>query len=117
VLQAGASLCPMLLLLAAAAHATKSGSIPGDVYLAATGALVCWVVVYLVYKVVMTGRKDFGMPVKRRLLCKRLRVDRDQSAEVPIWWTDLQVQRAVRAHWRHTLRLPFGTASEARPQL
>src|SRR4029077_19259021 len=117
VLQAGASLCPMLLLLAAAAHATKSGSIPGDVYLAATGALVCWVVVYLVYKVVMTGRKDFGMPVKRRLLCKRLRVDHDQSAEGPIWWTALQVQRAVRAHWRHTLRLPFGTASEARPQL
>jgi len=29
----------MLLLLAAAAHASKSGSIPGDVYLAATGAL------------------------------------------------------------------------------
>ncbi len=91
----------MLLLLAAAAHwPQRSGSIPGDVYLAATGALVCWVVVYLVYKVVMTGRKDFGMPVKRRLLCKHLRVDHDQSAEVPIWWTDLQVQRAVRAHWR-----------------
>ena len=107
----------MLLLLAAAAHSTKSGSIPGDVYLAATGALVCWVVVYLVYKVVMTGKKDFGMPVKRKVLCKHLRVDPDQSAEVPIWWTDLQVQRAVRAHWRHTLRLPFGTASEARPQL
>jgi hypothetical protein len=38
----------MLLLLAAAAHAAKTGSIPGDVYLAATGALECWVVVYLV---------------------------------------------------------------------
>jgi len=107
----------MLLLLAAAAHSTKSGSIPGDVYLAATGALVCWVVVYLIYKVVMTGRKDFGMPVKRRLLCKHLRVDHDQSADVPIWWTDLHVQRAVRAHWRHTLRLPFGTAPEPRSQL
>ena len=100
----------MLLLLAAAAHAAKSGSIPGDVYLAATAALVCWVVVYLVYKVVMTGRRDFGMPVKRRLLCKHLRVDHDQS-------TDLQVQRAVRAHWRHSLRLPFGAGSDARSQL
>jgi hypothetical protein len=105
----------MLLLLALAAHTKSSGgSIPGDVYLAATGALVCWVVVYLVYKVVMTGKKDFGMPVKRRLLCKHLRVDHDQSAEVPIWWTDLQVQRAVKAHWRQTLRLPFGTAPEPR---
>lgn len=108
----------MLLLLAAASHASKSsGSIPGDVYLAAIGALVCWVVVYLVYKVVMTGRRDFGMPVKRRLLCKGLRVDHDQFAEVPIWWTDLQVQRAVKAHWRQTLRLPFGAAPEAKPQL
>ncbi len=117
MLQPGATLAPMLLLLVSAVHAAKSGSIPGDVYLAATGALVCWVVVYLVYKVVMTGRKDFGMPVRRRLLCRHLRVDHDQSADVPIWWTDLQVQRAVRAHWRHTLRLPFGAATDARPQL
>lgn len=107
----------MLLLLAAAAHASKPFSIPGDVYLAATAALICWVLVYVVYKVVMTGRKDFGMPVRRRLLCKRLRVDHDQSADVPIWWTDLQVQRAVRAHWRNSLRTPFGVAPDSRSTL
>jgi hypothetical protein len=107
----------MPLLLAAAAHASKPFSIPGDVYLAATAALVCWVLVYVVYKVVMTGRRDFGMPVKRRVLCMRLRVHHDQGADVPIWWTDLQVQRAVRAHWRNALRMPFGAASDARPQL
>lgn len=104
----------MLLAAAAAPHAPSTTSIPGDVYLAAIGALVCWVVVYLLYKVVMTGRKDFGLPVRRRLLCHSLRVDHDQSAEVPFWWTDLQVQRAVRAHWRQTLRVPFATPSEAR---
>src|ERR1700720_3046984 len=104
-----------MLLLEAPARVSGIGGDPASnaVYLAALGALIFWVVVYLVYKVVMTGRKDFGMPVRRRVLCKHLRVDHDQSAEVPIWWTDLQVQRAVRAHWRHTLRLPFGTASEA----
>lgn len=103
--------------LLTAASPTLGLSIPGDVYLAAIGALVCWILVYVVYRVVMTGRKDFGMPIKRRVLCKRLRVDHDQSAAVPIWWTDLQIQRAVRAHWRNALRLPFGSASEARPQL
>ncbi len=109
----------MPLLLAAAANASTATGvhIPGNVYLAATAALVCWVLVYVVYKVVMTGRKDFGMPIRRRLLCKNLRVDHDQSAEVPIWWTDLQVQRAVRAHWRTALRVPFGSAPEARGQL
>src|ERR1700721_1264513 len=101
----------MLLLLAAAAHASKSsGSIPGDVYLAATGALVCWVVVYLVYKVVMTGRKDFGMPVKRKVLCKHLRVDHDQSAEVPIWWTALQAHRPAPAPGPTPWRPPSGAA-------
>ena len=107
----------MPLLLLAASSASKPFSIPGDVYLAATAALVCWLVVYFTYKVVMTGRKDFGMPVKRRLLCKRLRVEHDQSAEVPIWWTDLQVQRAVRAHWRNSLRMPVGAGSDARSQV
>ena len=31
------------------------------------------------------------------MLCAHMRVDHDQSAEVPIWWTHLQVQRAVIA--------------------
>ena len=52
------------------------------------------------------------MPVRRRMLCAHMRVDHDQSAEVPFWWTDLQVRHAVRAHWRQTMRLPFGSGSE-----
>jgi hypothetical protein len=87
-----------------------AGSVLGDVYLAAIGLLVCLVVVYLVYKIAMTGRRDYGMPVKRRLLCRRLRVDSDQSAQVPFWWTEHQVQQTMRAHWRHTLRLPLASA-------
>jgi hypothetical protein len=106
-----------MLSLLAGASTTLGLTIPGDVYLAAIGALVCWILVYVVYRIVMTGRKDFGMPIKRRLLCKHLRVDHDQSAQVPIWWTDLQIQRAVRSHWRNSLRLPFGSAPEPRAQL
>jgi hypothetical protein len=52
-------------------YAATGGSVLGDVYLAAIGLLVCLVVVYLVYKIAMTGRRDYGMPVKRRLLCRR----------------------------------------------
>src|ERR1700693_3398320 len=106
-----------MLSLLAAASTTLGLTIPGDVYLAAIGALVCWILVYVVYRVVMTGRKDFGMPIRRRVLCKRLRGGHDESAQVPIWGTDLQIQRAVRAHWRNALRLPFGSASEPKPQL
>jgi hypothetical protein len=94
-----------------------AGSVLGDVYLAALGVLVCLVVVYLVYKIAMTGRRDYGMPITRRLLCKRLRVDRDQSAQVPFWWTERQVQQAMRAHWRRTLRLPLESVSKAIPQI
>jgi hypothetical protein len=98
------------------AHPTSSVFGGNEViYLAAIAALVLWVVLYLVYRVVMTGRKDFGMPVKRRLLAFRLRVDRDQRADVPFWWTDLQIQRAIRSHWRNTLRSPFASGSEGQP--
>jgi hypothetical protein len=96
-------------MLADASHATPThdaGFLPQPVFLALIIALVMWVVVYMLYKLIMTERKDFGMPVRRRLLCKRLRVDHDRSAEVPFWWTDLQVQLAVRAHWKQTLRGP-----------
>jgi len=108
-------------LLAATSHTqhathTASGGLGNEViYLAAIAALVLWVILYLVYRVVMTGRKDFGMPIRRRIFALRLRVDRDQSADVPFWWTDLQIQRAVRAHWRQTLRSPFAAGSEAHP--
>ena len=99
-------------------HPTSGGLHLGGnevIYLALIAGLVFWVILYLVYRVMMTGRKDFGMPVRRRLFAIHLRVDRDQSADVPFWWTDLQIQRAVRAHWRQTLRSPFAAGSEAHP--
>jgi hypothetical protein len=97
-------------------YAAAGGSVLGDLSLVAIGALVCLVLAYLVYKVMLTGRMDYGMPVRRRLLCKRLRVDHDQSAQIPFWWTELQAQRAVRAHWRRTLRLPLEPAADTSPQ-
>jgi hypothetical protein len=95
------------------ASSVTGGWVLGDLSLVAIGVLVCLVLAYTVYKVTLTGRRDYGMPVRRRLLCKHLRVDHDQSAQIPFWWTELQVQRAVRAHWRRTLRLPLEPAVEA----
>jgi len=101
----------MLLTTSLPVHAVPAPSQTGPfseaVYLAVIAALVLWVVVYLTYKLVMTGRKDFGLPVRRRVFCRRLRVHNDQRADVPFWWTDLQVQRAVRTYWRRSLRMPF----------
>lgn len=68
-------------------------------------ALVGWVVLYLVYK--FAWRRDFGLPVRRRLLARRLVVERDQVAFVPFWWSDLQVQRAVNGYWKRTLKRSF----------
>jgi len=103
----------MTALLSATAHPSSPAGFQFDpVYVAIFMALLVWVVVYLLYKLIMTQRKDFGMPVRRRILCKRLRVDHDQSAEVPFWWTDLQVQLAVRTHWKNTLRGPQAGQSE-----
>jgi hypothetical protein len=108
-----------MLLLEAPASVSRIGgdTASNAVYLAAVGALIVWIVVYLIYRVVMTARKDFGMPVRRRMLCAQMRVDHDQSADVPFWWTDLQVRHAVRAHWRQTMRLPFGSGSVPKPNL
>lgn len=64
--------------------------------------LLAWIAAYLVYK--MFWRADFGLPVRRRLLSTRIRVQRDQVAFVPLWWSDLQIQRAVSAHWKDSLR-------------
>lgn len=104
--------------LADTSHAASTheiGFLPQPVFLAVIIALVMWIVVYMLYKLIMTERKDFGMPVRRRLLCKRLRVDHDQSAEVPFWWTDLQVQIAVRNHWKQTLRGPVSQSADPHP--
>jgi len=68
----------------------------------ASAGLLASLVVYLAYKLLY--HPDFGVPVRRRLLRLRLRVRRDQFAEVPLWWSDLQVERAIRVHWRESLR-------------
>ena len=64
--------------------------------------LLGWIALYLIYKVFW--RADFGLPVRRRLLCSGLKIQRDRVAFVPIWWSDLQIQRAVSAHWKNSLR-------------
>jgi hypothetical protein len=68
-------------------------------------ALIGWIILYLVYK--FAWRRDFGLPVRRRLLARRLVVERDQVAFVPFWWSDLQVQRAVNGYWKRTLKRSF----------
>ncbi len=73
--------------------------------------LLAWVILYLVYK--LAWKRDFGLPVRRRLLQSKLLVERDQVAFVPFWWSDLQVQRSLDAHWRTTMRKGF----ERRPGL
>jgi hypothetical protein len=107
----------MLSALAATTATPSHSGLDTTFYLALIGGLVFWIVLYFSYRVVMTGRRDFGMPVRRRLLTFGLKVDRDQSADVPFWWTDLQVQRAVRSYWRQTLRSPFGASGGHRHPL
>jgi hypothetical protein len=68
----------------------------------AIAALAGCLLVYLAYK--LFYRPDFGMPVRRRLLARGIRFRRDQFAVVPVWWSDLQVQRAIRSHWKRSLR-------------
>ena len=103
----------MVLTAHPAAATSSNGPFNEVVYLALIAALVVWVIAYLSYKLLMTGRRDFGVPVRRRLFCRRLNVHGDQQADVPFWWTDLQVQRAVRSYWRRTLRSPFGEQDSA----
>ena len=68
-------------------------------------ALLGWIVLYLVYKV--AWRRDFGMPVERRLTVRRLVVERNQVAYVPLWWSDLQIQRAIDRHFRESMQRGF----------
>lgn len=74
----------------------------GTLLLAVLAFLVAWIVAYMLYR--MFWHADFGLPVRRRLLMRRLRIERDQMAFVPLWWSDLQIQRALSAHWRQRLR-------------
>ncbi len=68
--------------------------------------LLGWIAAYLIYK--LFWHADFGLPVRRRLLVTRLSVQRDQVAFVPLWWSDLQIQRAIGSHWKSTLRSTAG---------
>lgn len=68
----------------------------------AIAALAGCLLLYLAYK--LFYRPDFGMPVRRRLLARGIRFRRDQFAIVPVWWSDLQIQRAIRGHWKRSLR-------------
>lgn len=68
----------------------------------ALAGLLGWVALYLLYKV--CWRRDYGVPVRRRLLVRGLRVEREQLALVPFWWSDIQVQRALDGHWLRTMR-------------
>jgi hypothetical protein len=85
----------------------------------ALAGLAGCLLVYLAYK--LFYRPDFGMPVRRRLLARGIRFRRDQFAVVPVWWSDLQVQRAIRNHWKRSLRETvtrsglLGTAVTGRP--
>jgi hypothetical protein len=76
--------------------------------------LLAWIAAYMVYKI--AWRADFGLPVRRRLLCTRLRVQRDQVAFVPLWWSDLQIQHAVRNHWKNSLRSTVAGAPAGREE-
>jgi len=75
----------------------------------ALAGLLGWVALYLIYK--LGWRRDFGLPVRRRLLVTGLRVEREQLALVPFWWSDIQVQRALDAHWRRELRRGVGRSA------
>jgi hypothetical protein len=76
--------------------------------------LLGWIAVYLIYK--MFWHADFGLPVRRRLLCTRMSVQRDQMASVPLWWSDLQIQHAVSVHWKNSLRSTVAPAPDHRLQ-
>jgi hypothetical protein len=64
-----------------------------------------WILFYVVYKI--GWRRDYGLPVRRRILAHRLTVVRNQVAFVPFWWSDLQIQRAINSYWKRTLRRGF----------
>jgi hypothetical protein len=63
------------------------------------------ILLYLAYKIFY--KPDFGLPVRRRVFCSHMRVDRDQVAYVPIWWSNLQVQGAIKKHWKQSLEQTF----------
>lgn len=83
-------------------HDSRSSAI------ALVGLLTC-IILYLVYK--FAWRRDYGMPVRRKLFCRHMKIDRDQVAYVPFYWSDVQVQRAIKGHWKESLRQGFNPKS------
>jgi len=81
----------------------------------AIAALAGCLLVYLAYKVLY--RPDFGMPVRRRLLARGIRFRRDQFAIVPVWWSNLQIQRAISGHWKRSLRETVTRPGPPSPEL
>ena len=90
-----------------AGHPVNAGVLSGVL-----AFLLAWIVFYLVYK--MFFHPDFGLPVRRRLLVTRMSIERDQRAIVPLWWSDLQIQRAVSAHWKSSQRSTVGAGPSRR---
>ncbi len=83
-----------------------AGAVSTDDYLTLLALLTGAVTLYFIYKVFY--RRDFGVPVRRKVFQLHMHVERDQIAFVPFWWSDIQVQRAIKAHWRQALRQGFG---------
>ena len=83
-------------------HDSRSSAI------AVAGLCTC-LLLYVVYKV--AWRRDYGMPVRRRLFCRAMRIERDRVAFVPFYWSDVQVQRAIKGHWKESLRQGFRPGS------
>ena len=78
------------------------------------GALVLVaVIIYMVYK--FAWPRDFGLPVRRKLFRVRMKVERNQVAYVPFYWTDIQVQRAIKTHWKQAMRDSFAAPTNIGP--
>jgi hypothetical protein len=83
----------------------EASGLSSSQYLGLLAILLLCVVLYMVYKIIW--HPDFGLPVRRRLFCRNLHVERDQVAFVPFWWSNVQVQRAIEKHWKETMRQSF----------
>ncbi len=83
-------------------------------YLQLIALLLGCIILYMSYRIFYP--RDFGVPVKRRLFQMHLRVVRDQVAYVPLWWSNIQVQRAINSHWRQALKDSFTPASVRSPK-
>ncbi len=91
-----------------------AASTAGHDYLIAVAALAFCLLLYALYKLFF--RVDFGVPVRRKLLARKLIVVRDQLAFVPFWWSNVQVQRAISSYWKEKLRYGSSDHHPATPE-